>query len=722
MCYNMCTQKTPFNWSEQLYGRHGEAIANYLTNRVVPALKALHDEALLREFVHRADNHAIMNKWYAKFFTYLDRYHVRYHQLASLTDAGLRSYKALVYANTKQAVTACLLVLIKEERSNVLVDRDLIKKCAEMYEKMGLGSLEAYETDLEAPFLAASKEHYASSSGQWIASDSTPSYLLKVEKALDEERARVANYLHTSTESKLLQCLDGELLEKQLIQLLEKEGSGAAVLLANSAVADLHRMYYLLARISGGLEPFAEIFKKHVLGVGMSSIETLKGAAASASSSKEGGGEEGGGEGSDGEFVKDFIRIHEKYVAMVAEQFAGHHLFQKALKEAFSELVNKDDLGSGTGSSKYKAAELMASFCDRLLRKNTSEKLSDSEIEYFLEQTVCLFMYLSDKDFFAESYRHGLAKRLLGQRSASDDMERLMIGKLKSRCGAQFTGKMEGMMNDLAIGSESSQAFEKFCKDNSNLLGSRLAFTVQILTTGHWPQYKVFNEINLPPAMLKCHETFRTFYDNKTNNNKRKLTWVGSLGNVTVKGTFAKGKSYDMSVVTLQAAVMLFFNDNATQSFAGLQEALSMPEDVLKKVLHSLACGKFKILKRVEEEGGGGGGGAKGSAIKKTDVFTFNEAFSCPMRQIRLPMALLDDSQSSKKVEEDRGYAIEAAIVRTMKARKALSHQQLLAEVLAQLAFFKPDPKVIKQRIEALIDRDYLERDPENPSTYRYLA
>ncbi len=28
--------------------------------------------------------------------------------------------------------------------------------------------------------------------------------------------------------------------------------------------------------------------------------------------------------------------------------------------------------------------------------------------------------------------------------------------------------------------------------------------------------------------------------------------------------------------------------------------------------------------------------------------------------------------------------------------------------MLAQLSFFKPDPKIIKRRIEALIDRDYL--------------
>jgi cullin 1 len=57
-----------------------------------------------------------------------------------------------------------------------------------------------------------------------------------------------------------------------------------------------------------------------------------------------------------------------------------------------------------------------------------------------------------------------------------------------------------------------------------------------------------------------------------------------------------------------------------------------------------------------------------------------------------------------------------------MKARKTLSHQQLVAEVLSQLAFFKPQPRVIKKRIEALIDREYLERSSENNQQYNYLA
>jgi cullin 1 len=64
-----------------------------------------------------------------------------------------------------------------------------------------------------------------------------------------------------------------------------------------------------------------------------------------------------------------------------------------------------------------------------------------------------------------------LARRLLNLRSASDDMERLMISKLKSKCGAQFTAKMEGMLNDLAIGTEHGVSFEKYCKENTDRTG-----------------------------------------------------------------------------------------------------------------------------------------------------------------------------------------------------------------------------------------------------------
>ena len=77
----------------------------------------------------------------------------------------------------------------------------------------------------------------------------------------------------------------------------------------------------------------------------------------------------------------------------------------------------------------------------------------------------------------------------------------------------------------------------------------------------------------------------------------------------------------------------------------------------------------------------------------------------------------------AKAVEEDRRHLLEAAIVRIMKARKLLNHNDLIAEVSRQLsARFVPDPQSVKKRIESLIEREYLERDEGDRRVYRYMA
>jgi cullin 3 len=67
------------------------------------------------------------------------------------------------------------------------------------------------------------------------------------------------------------------------------------------------------------------------------------------------------------------------------------------------------------------------------------------------------------------------------------------------------------------------------------------------------------------------------------------------------------------------------------------------------------------------------------------------------------------------KVDEERQHQIEAAIVRIMKNRKLMEHNALIAEVTTQLSpRFLPNPVMTKKRIEALIDREYLERSPDD--------
>ena len=48
-------------------------------------------------------------------------------------------------------------------------------------------------------------------------------------------------------------------------------------------------------------------------------------------------------------------------------------------------------------------------------------------------------------------------------------------------------------------------------------------------------------------------------------------------------------------------------------------------------------------------------------------------------------MKAKDRSEAESVVNEDRKHAIEAAIVRTMKMRKVMMHNQLVLEVIKQL-------------------------------------
>lgn len=683
-------------------------------------MKSKHDESLLNEFVRRSKNHEIMNKWYSKFFTYLDRFHVKYQQLPNLHDSGMMKFKQIVFTDVKKDTTAAILKLIEKERNGETIDHDLVKKSLDVYILMGLGvgCLEVYEADFEQHFLQASRSYYYEKSEVWKIEESLPAYLVKVEGVLEQERRRVGHYLNNNTEWKLLNVVENELLEKPEKYLLDKEGCGCREMFEREMLEDLSRLYRLYQHLSHGLDPISAIFEKHIVKLGDELIQqhnerlkenekTTKGPSKPSASA---GGEEGEStkkeskapaaasadsaisSGDDPQYVKDMIALHIKYVDMIKEQFSSSALFSEALRKAFVDLLNRAVKDKGTDQT-LKQADILASFCDRLL-KSGIERLSDREIEEFLDRVVDLFSYLNDKDIFSEMYRVKLAKRLLNQKSISIDLERYMIGRLKIKCGSQFTSKLEGMINDMALGEDQSKHFEDFCRENPEKAGfGKVEFTSLVLTTGHWPQFKTLSDTVLPPLMQRCTQSFGEYYDAKTNY--RRLNWIYSLGTVIMKGMF-NNKSYEITVSTPQAIVMLYFNSDSLGGEAGgpltfqqLQQTLNLPEDVLKKIMHSLSCGKFKIIKRIATAAG-----ASEKSINVTDSFNFNNQFTSPMRKFRIPLASLDDQINDKRVEEDRGFAIQAAIVRIMKARKVLGHRQLIAEVMNQLSFFTPDSGV----------------------------
>ena len=82
-----------------------------------------------------------------------------------------------------------------------------------------------------------------------------------------------------------------------------------------------------------------------------------------------------------------------------------------------------------------------------------------------------------------------------------------------------------------------------------------------------------------------------------------------------------------------------------------------------------------------------------------------------------------ENAQVAESIGITRDLQLQAAIVRIMKARKALSHSELTtATVDAVKQHFHPDVPMIKAQISQLVEMEYLERDENDSSLYRYLA
>jgi len=77
----------------------------------------------------------------------------------------------------------------------------------------------------------------------------------------------------------------------------------------------------------------------------------------------------------------------------------------------------------------------------------------------------------------------------------------------------------------------------------------------------------------------------------------------------------------------------------------------------------------------------------------------------------------VEDGQKKK-----REWQVDCIVVRVMKTRRRLQHTTLMQEVIAQSAsHFIPTIALIKLRIQALIEREFIARDSADRSTYIYL-
>jgi cullin 3 len=271
--------------------------------------------------------------------------------------------------------------------------------------------------------------------------------------------------LDSGTKQKIQDVIKMTMIETYKTRIIDKEGSGIETMLSNWKLDDLRLVFDVLSLSSGALKPCVELVKTYATNQGLAIVRDNKDL-----------------EDKPLDMVQETITLKEKYDDLLEKSFSTIEKgvvtkdkeFANAVKKSFDEIVNTNQ----------RFHEYLSLYVDSKLKVGKTQIL-ESEFDILFDKVISLFRHMKDKDVFEKYYKTHLAKRLLGQRSQSDEAEKSFISKLKTEFGYQFTSKLEGMFTDMKLSKETMERFTSYQNDTGKK--PVVDISVQVLTTGYWP-------------------------------------------------------------------------------------------------------------------------------------------------------------------------------------------------------------------------------------------
>ncbi|CAF4223899.1 unnamed protein product, partial [Rotaria sp. Silwood2] len=435
--------------------------------------------------------------------------------------------------------------------------------------------------------------------------------------------------------------------------------SESKTLLRDERHQDLALLFKLVNRVPNATNELKKIVENHIYEMGINTIERVSGTAINDPKL----------------YIETILDIHKKYLTLVQNVFTlFDFMINYFIFLACAKFINNNPVTQTAGST-TKSPELLARYCDILLRKG-NKGVEETDLEEKFNQIMIAFNYVEDKDVYQKFYSRMLAKRLVGQLSASDDYEESMISKLKQACGYEYTSKLQRMFQDIGVSKTLVPEYEKY-RENHRATGIA-DFSIMVLSSNSWPFSAPSNFI-LPIEMS-----------------------------------------------TYQMVVLLLFNKALNWTVERMQDETQIKSELLLQVLFGLLKSKLLVCTDINED-------ELDEDLKDTDIklnYSIRLATNFKSKKLRINLNVPLKSVEQKDIEgvhrtinDDRKMVIQAAIVRIMKARQTLKHALLMQEVIQQLSSrFKPNIPVIKKCIDILIEKEYLERQPNDKDVLRYLA
>ncbi|KAI6192410.1 CULLIN-2 domain-containing protein [Aphelenchoides bicaudatus] len=652
---------------DKLYDGLQNVVGNHMRDKIRNQVEAAINGGFLDTLKRLWDDHTTAMIMIRDILMYMDRVYVTAQSnLETVYNLGLRIFREHIidHPQINSTLQATLLNMVAAERNKESIEWINLKTTIQMLIILGFESRLYYEEQFESHFLEESREYYQKLADEFLKSNSAPIYVDKVNECLADEKRRADRYLDKITEDKILDVVKSELIEKHLETIVKMQNSGMTVMLNNSKIGDLRKLYDMAKLIPRGIRCLTEHMSVYLRERGRTLVETQNNVSPL-------------------ELIKNLLELKNQFDHFLDQSFSNDKDFKRTIQDDFTYFFNLNT----------KNAEYLAIFIDDNLKKGR-KALSDREIETNLDKAMVLFKFLEDKDVFERYYKQHLAKRLLFDRSASDDQERSMIGKLKSECGCQFTSKLQRMLNDVSLKAELTNTFRDTV-DSQNCID----MTAMVLTSNVWPMSSN-TTFEVAPELKNSMDKFANFYQLRHNGRRLAYLLVSSRGEV-VANCFSK--KYAFVATVAQMSILNMFNTSTPEIAQTALQAIIKTEILIFTQGENLESANATLAINNDFKN------------KKFKVDLTKMTGKSEVRK--------ENEQVQQEIDDDRRHVIQAAIVRIMKTRKVLKHAQLVSEVLSQLASrFKPTVLNIKKAIDTLIEREYLKRQEDNYESLEYIA
>jgi cullin 3 len=588
-----------------------------------------------------------------------------------------------------------ILDQIQMERDGDVIDKHLIKSCVWMLEGLHEDETESeekrlYTVSFEAEYLETSRAFYKDESESLLRFSDAGAYCKHARRRIYEEDERCKQTLLESTGPKIQKVVEDELIKNRIHELVEME-SGVRFMIDNDRLDELNLVYDLNRRVDEKKTELTRAIQKRVVEMGTDiNNDAIVASQAPAPASAPAPS----GDGADKtkrivqekslnqqtvaaiKWVEDVLLLKDKFDKFWRESFESDGLLQQALTRSFADFINS--------SSFPRSSEYISLFIDENMKKGIKGK-TESEIDAVLEKAIILLRYVQDKDLFERYYKKHLCRRLLMNKSISNEVEKQMISKMKIELGNNFTLKLEAMFKDMTISEELSAGYKKHVEGLGEKDPKRIDLNINVLTSMTWSLETMGGSAedgegrprcNFPPAVEKVKRGFEKFYNQK--HSGRQLSWLANMGSADIRATFRKvpqkdgsfkERRHELNVPTYGMVILLLFNDLAADqhlTFEEIQAQTNIPPGDLIRNLQSLAVApKTRIL--VKEP--------MSKDVKPTDKFFFNEGFNGKFVKIKVGVISSGNKvesdrerrETEKKNDDSRQFCVEAAIVRIMK-------------------------------------------------------